>query len=123
MKNYGVFYSFTEEKEYLLILFSDDEITYQKSFEHVMVSYHDVDVVSYKIKGINKIMKIHADGLIPVLSKEFLKLISNKNIITYSVKLNADYMAKNIEFKDFETTFDVYKKDNAKLYDCIYIGR
>lgn len=77
MKNYGVFYSFTEEKEYLLILFSDDEITYQKSFEHVIVSYHDVDVVSYKIKGINKIMKIHADGLIPVLSKELLKLINS----------------------------------------------
>lgn len=77
MGNYAVFYSFSKEKESLLILFSDEEITYQKSLNHVIVSYHDVDVVSYRIKDINKIIKIHADGLIPLLNKELLSIVNN----------------------------------------------
>ncbi len=44
-------------------------------------------------------------------NREFLKLIENKNIITYSIQNSASYIAKNIVFKDFETKFDVFKED------------
>lgn len=41
----------------------------------------------------------------------FLKQIEDKNIITYSIDSDADYTAKNIIFNDFETEFEVCKKD------------
>ena len=44
-------------------------------------------------------------------NQEFLKLINNKNTVTYSIENPASYMAKNIVFKDFETKFDVYKNE------------
>lgn len=77
MDNYGIYYSFSKEKESLLILFSLEDVTYQKSLGRVIVSYHDIDVVSYRIKDINKIIKIHADGLIPMLNDELLSIINN----------------------------------------------
>ena len=77
MENYGLFYSFNKDRESLLILFSDEEITYQKTFGKIEVSYHNVDVVSYRIKDINKIIKIYAEGLIPMVNKEILSIINN----------------------------------------------
>ncbi len=44
-------------------------------------------------------------------NQEFLKLINNKNTVTYSIENPASYMAKNIVSKDFETKFDVYKNE------------
>lgn len=77
MKNYGLFYSFNKDRESLLILFSDDVITYQKSFGKIEVSYHNIQVVSYKIKDINKVIKIYADGLIPMINNELLSIINS----------------------------------------------
>lgn len=42
---------------------------------------------------------------------EFQKRIKNQEIITYSTKTQADYVAKNIEFNELATSFKVYKKD------------
>jgi len=43
-----------------------------------------------------------------------LKDFTDKNVITYGIKNNAFYQAKNIEFKELGSSFDVYK-DNRLL--------
>ena len=40
-----------------------------------------------------------------------LKEIKDRNIITYSIDKNADYVAKNIVFDELNSGFDIYKKD------------
>ena len=45
-------------------------------------------------------------------NNKLLKIIEKNNIITYSIENNADYQAKNIIYDDFNTTFEIYKKDN-----------
>lgn len=44
-------------------------------------------------------------------NNKLLKIIENDNIITYGIKNNANYQAKNIIFDDFETSFEIYKKN------------
>ncbi len=39
------------------------------------------------------------------------KIINKNNVITYGIKNDADYQAKNIVFNDFETSFEIYKKN------------
>ena len=44
-------------------------------------------------------------------NKRFMELYPNYNYITFGLE-NADYCAKNIIFNGFETTFDIYYKNN-----------
>lgn len=41
-----------------------------------------------------------------------IKELNLNQAITYSIKSEADYEARNIEFKELESSFDVYKKGN-----------
>ena len=131
MKNYALFYSFSKEKESLLILFSDEEITYQKDLGRVIVSYHDVDVVSYRIKDINKIIKIHADGMIPLLNKELLSIINNVLIKDglkpleekkHSDFYNAEVINVNpIKVKTIDGEYIINKEHKVKLNDHVVL--
>ena len=132
MKNYDVFYSFSKEREYLLILFSDEKITYQKSFGKIVVSYHNVDVVSYKIKDIDKIIKIHADGLIPLINQTVLSIINNLLIKegleplfekTHSDFYNAIVLSKNPTIvKTIDGEYEV-NNDNVKINDHVVLAK
>ena len=129
MENYGIYYSFSREKESLLILFSSEEVTYQKSLGRVIVSYHDIDVVSYRIKDINKIIKIHADGLIPMLNDELLSIINNvliKDGLTplknkkHSGFYNAEVISlKPLIVKTLDGEYEINKEHDLKIHDHV----
>ncbi len=44
-------------------------------------------------------------------NKKLLKILKKDNIKTYGIKEKADLQAKNIIFKDFNTSFEIYKND------------
>ena len=130
MKNYGVFYSFNKEKDSLIVRFSDLNVTYQKALDHVIVSFHNLDIVSYRIKNINKIIKIHADGLIPVVNEQLLTIINSllekDGLPTLENKSHSDFYNGEVISVNpiiIKTILNEYKFEdlNVKLHDHVVV--
>ena len=102
LSNYGIFYYFKRSPHSLLICFSDDEVTYSTKIGKVTASYNGVDLVSYEIDGIDKLMKIHADGLIVLPNNALIDVINSvlrkETFEPLAYKPRSDfYVAKIIE--------------------------
>ncbi len=77
IKDYALFYSYSKSRDLLEVKFSNEEITYSLEQENVTVNFHNVDLVSYEITGINKIMKIHVDGMIYLPNNAMVDVINS----------------------------------------------
>lgn len=58
----------------------------------------------------NKVVNNTRDLIFSNADDNGVKQLNLKNSITYGIDTSADYEAKNINFKDLESSFDVYKK-------------
>lgn len=76
IENYSLFYFYSKHDDVLVVKFSNEDITYTLEQEVVNSNYHNIDLVSYEISGISKIMKIHAHGLIPLPNKLMIDVIN-----------------------------------------------
>lgn len=75
---YAVYYNYKTIGDILLIVFKPS-IKPDKIIKNgdVTALYKDDELVGINIFDIGEIMKIHANGLIPILTKEMLKVINN----------------------------------------------
>ena len=76
IKEYGLYYTYSKDKDTLEILFSDGDFTSTKSYEDIDIFYNKNDIVKINIYGIKKYVKIRINGLIYLPSSEFLSLIN-----------------------------------------------
>jgi len=105
LTNYGIFYYFKRSPHCLLIYFSDEEVTYSTKIGKVTASYHGVDLVSYEIDDIDKLMKIHANGLIVLPNKALIDIINSilrkETFETLEYKVRSDfYVARIVAIND-----------------------
>ena len=108
IKQYGLFYTFSKDKDILEILFSDKTFDNKKSYEDVDIFYLENEIVKIAIYGIKKYVKIRINGLIYLPSSEFLSLI-NGYIGKYDLMLGD---------KD-NSGFLIDKKDNYFIIKAI----
>lgn len=115
--------------KYFIAELDESDGTIQKySTDYLLINNLEVDHIDFYKNGIEDIfsifkktvsnMKENAKIFINIDNRncaEFLKQIENREIITLSTKNdaenNADYMAKNINFDELNSSFDVYKKE------------
>ena len=76
IENYGIFYSYKTARNILTIRFNDLKINKDIRKGSVFCFYHDDVLVSYVIDGIDKVMKIHAEGLVPAPNKVMIDLVN-----------------------------------------------
>ena len=76
IENYGIFYSYKTARNILTIRFNDLKINKDIRKGNVFCFYHDDVLVSYVIDGIDKVMKIHAEGLIPAPNNMMIDLVN-----------------------------------------------
>ena len=103
-KEYGIFYHYQKNDDRLIIAFNDLEITRKDKKNDIEINYHDKEVVNYTIYHINKIMKIHIEGLISLPNEEMINVINSlllkEGLETLKVKDHSDYqigIVKEIE--------------------------
>ena len=77
IENYAIFYSYSKARNVLTIRLNDLKINRDEKRGNVFVFYHDDEVVTYIIDGIDKVMKIHAEGLIPMPNKMMIDVINS----------------------------------------------
>ena len=129
--SYGIYYSFNKDRESLLILFDNKEVTYSKCFGNVEVSFHDLDPISYRIRDIDKIIKIHAEGLLPTNNKELLSIINNvlskEGLETLKVKEHSDFYnaiitnVNPIAAKTIDGCYTVNEKVKVNINDHVVL--
>lgn len=97
IKKYSLFYSYKTLGDMLIISIIDAPITSVDTRNMVQLCYNKDTLVTIRMKGISKIMKIHTTGLIPlpgdtfvdvvnsILSKELAPNLSYKNRSDYTI--------------------------------------
>jgi len=102
--------------------------TIQKYFpSYLLINNLEADHLDYYKNGMDDIIPTFEKTIDNMLQKNNSKLFVNidnqgcidflnqtkfKNIITYSINSKSDYIAKNIEFGELSSSFEVYFKDN-----------
>ena len=90
MKNYGLFYSYKSTGDVLFIIF-DTSLKATKSEQRgrITVLYHNEHIISYNIKDVKDIVKIHSEGKIFLPREELIEVINyilkNENLPTLEV--------------------------------------
>lgn len=74
--NYGLYYSYLKGNDVLVVRFSAKEVTYEKKFKDILVSFANTDIVSYTIYNFKDIIKIHGDGLIALPNDIMIDVIN-----------------------------------------------
>ena len=114
--------TFDSEKFFLAELDESDGTVQKYSTDIAVINNMEEDHLDYYKNGFSDIVKTFDKYLsnkpnqIVVINNDndgnnqFMKLYPNYNFITFGLN-NADYVAKNIEYKGFGSSFDIYYKD------------
>ena len=82
----------------------------------LVINNLEEDHIDFYVNGMKDLVKTfneavsHSKKNIVNADNEGAKLLNGK-FVSFGIKNNADYIAKNIEFTKNESTFDIYKKD------------
>ena len=122
--------TFDDEKFFIAELDESDGTIQKYSTDIAVINNMEEDHLDYYKNGFSDIVKTFDKYLSNKLNQivvinndndgnnEFMKLYPNYSFITFGFN-NADYVAKNIEYKGFGSTFDIYYKgekiDTLKL--------
>ena len=120
IENYSIFYSYQKARNILTIKFNDLKINKDVKRGNVFIFYHDDELVSYIIDGIDKIIKIHAEGLIPLPNDMMIDVINTflkkENLEQLSYKKHSGYYVgevKNVNGEvEVNTINNTYKFSN-----------
>lgn len=100
IKKYSLFYSFEELHDMLIISIIDAPITQVDTRCMVQLCYNKDKLVTIRVKGISKIMKIHTSGLVALPNDMFIDVVNSilaKELApNLSYKTRSDYLIGEI---------------------------
>ena len=133
INKYGIFYHYEKDNDKLVILFNDLSANRSEAIKDVLVSYHDDILVSYTINRINKIMKIHINGLISLPNEKMIEVINSflkkANLETLKEKEHSDFIIgvitetePSLKVVSEGQTFIFDKREGVKINDKVVIA-
>ena len=128
IKKYSLFYSYHTLGDMLIISIIDAPITSVDNRNMVELCYNKDRLVTIRLKGISKIMKIHTSGLIPLPGVAFIDVVNS--ILTKELAPNLSYKNRSdftigevveggVNIKDSIIKLDV---SNLKLNDKVVLA-
>lgn len=106
MNNYGLFYSYKNIGDVLIIVFDNSlKTTRSEQKGRVTVLYHGDQIIGYNIKDVKDIVKIHSEGKIFLPRQELIEVINyilkNENLPTLEpMEESGFYIGEVISQKD-----------------------
>lgn len=93
IKNYSLFYSYEKLGDMLIISIVDAPITSVDTRNMVQLCYNKDKLVTIRLKGITKIMKIHTSGLIGLPADPFIDVVNT--ILSKELSPNLSYKTRS----------------------------
>lgn len=98
MKNNYCLFNHHEDKDTLLILFSDETVTFKRKSNEVNILYHDSNIVGYEIENFIRYVKIKYSGIIflpnNLLVDVINSVLNNSQVEPLGYKTESGYIIK-----------------------------